>query len=108
MLLKLHKAKTHTKPRQPKPQSQDSQFNPILTINAKTPDQSDYTSIQERIERPRSNGLRPFTEKECNGIPFKLIFVFGCLRSFDLFEKMVGRVGFEPTTNGLKVQCSTN
>ena len=24
------------------------------------------------------------------------------------FEKMVGRVGFEPTTNGLKVQCSTN
>ncbi len=23
-------------------------------------------------------------------------------------EKMVGRVGFEPTTNGLKVQCSTN
>ncbi len=23
-------------------------------------------------------------------------------------EKMVGRVGLEPTTNGLKVQCSTN
>ncbi len=29
-------------------------------------------------------------------------------RRVEILEKMVGRVGFEPTTNGLKVRHSTN
>ena len=47
-------------------------LNPIRAAIAKTPETSDYTSIQERIEHPESDSLRPFAEKECNGIPFKL------------------------------------
>ena len=34
-----------------------------------------------------------------------IMFIFNLL---NLFKKMVGRIGFEPMTNGLKVQCSTN
>ena len=37
-----------------------------------TPETSDYTSFQERIERPEISCLRPFCEKEENGIPFNL------------------------------------
>ena len=29
-------------------------------------------------------------------------------RASETWREMVGRVGFEPTTNGLKVQCSTD
>jgi hypothetical protein len=47
-------------------------LNPIRAAMAKTPEQSDYTSIQERIRQPGNNCLRPFTEHECDGIPFKL------------------------------------
>jgi len=47
-------------------------LNPIRAAMAKTPEQSDYTSIQERIEQPDTDSLWPFAEKECNGIPFKL------------------------------------
>jgi hypothetical protein len=39
---------------------------------AKTPEQSDYTSIQERILHPKSSSLRPFDEQETDGIPFDL------------------------------------
>jgi REP element-mobilizing transposase RayT len=47
-------------------------LNPIRANIAKTPELSDYTSIQERVKQPRSGYLRPFEEKEENGIPFKL------------------------------------
>lgn len=46
-------------------------LNPIRAAIPKTPEQSDYNSVQERIERPQSNGLRPFAENESYGIPFK-------------------------------------
>ena len=39
---------------------------------AKTPEQSDYTSIQERILHPEGSWLRPFAEQDENGIPFDL------------------------------------
>jgi len=47
-------------------------LNPIRAAIADTPEQSDYTSIQERIEQPANSFLRPFEDKEENGIPFKL------------------------------------
>ena len=47
-------------------------LNPIRAAMAKTPEQSDYTSIQERIEHPENNTLRSFAEKEELGIPFNL------------------------------------
>ena len=47
-------------------------LNPIRAAIAKTPEQSDYTSIQERIKQPCNHGLRPFAEQECDGIPFNL------------------------------------
>jgi REP element-mobilizing transposase RayT len=47
-------------------------LNPIRAAMAKTPEQSDYTSIQERILRPAENALRPFAEREANGIPYDL------------------------------------
>lgn len=37
---------------------------------AQTPEQSDYTSIQERINRPESSYLRPFSHNEQDGTPF--------------------------------------
>ena len=39
---------------------------------ANTPEQSDYTSIQERILHPKNNILRPFATKDDDGIPFSL------------------------------------
>ena len=39
---------------------------------AKTPEQSDYTSIQERIEKPQNSGLRPFDETKEDCIAFNL------------------------------------
>jgi REP element-mobilizing transposase RayT len=47
-------------------------LNPIRAAMANTPEQSDYTSIQERILHPGDNSLRPFAENEPNGIPFNL------------------------------------
>ena len=47
-------------------------LNPIRAAIAKTPEQSDYTSIQERIKQPGNHDLRPFAEYECDGIPFNL------------------------------------
>jgi REP element-mobilizing transposase RayT len=47
-------------------------LNPIRAAIASTPEQSDYTSIQERIVRPENSSLRPFDEQEVNGIPFRL------------------------------------
>lgn len=47
-------------------------LNPIRAAMARTPETSDYTSIQERIARPQSTCLRPFNENEEDGIPFNL------------------------------------
>ncbi len=47
-------------------------LNPIRAAMAKTPEQSDYTSIQERIECLQNSCLRPFGEQEEDGIPFNL------------------------------------
>ena len=47
-------------------------LNPIRTAMATTPEQSDYTSIQERIECPDSTGLAPFSEQSEDALPFSL------------------------------------
>jgi len=47
-------------------------LNPIRAAMAKTPELSDYTSIQKRITHPEETFLRAFTELEENGIPFAL------------------------------------
>jgi len=47
-------------------------LNPIRAAMATTPEQSDYTSVQERIEHPDSNGLAPFSEQGKDAVPFKL------------------------------------
>jgi REP element-mobilizing transposase RayT len=49
-------------------------LNPIRAAMAKTPEQSDYTSIQERILQPEGSCLRPFAEQadDETGIPFGL------------------------------------
>ncbi|MGA9575942.1 MAG: hypothetical protein WBS20_18510 [Lysobacterales bacterium] len=47
-------------------------LNPIRAAMAKTLEQSDYTSIKERIENPDNDSLRPFCENEEDGIPFRL------------------------------------
>jgi hypothetical protein len=47
-------------------------LNPIRAAMAKTPEQSDYTSIKERILQTDETFLRPFAEQEADGIPFTL------------------------------------
>jgi REP element-mobilizing transposase RayT len=47
-------------------------LNPIRAAMAKTPERSDYTSIQERILQPEGSCLRPFSEHGDDGIPFNL------------------------------------
>jgi hypothetical protein len=47
-------------------------LNPIRAAMAKTPEQSDFTSIQKRIQHPGGTSLRPFAEQDEDGIPFNL------------------------------------
>jgi hypothetical protein len=47
-------------------------LDPIRAAMAKTPEQSDYPSIQERIQHPEGPSLRPFAEQDEDGIPFNL------------------------------------
>lgn len=49
-------------------------LNPIRAAMANTPEQSDFTSIQERIRHPYSHSLRPFAERAGDdaGLPFGL------------------------------------
>jgi len=47
-------------------------LNPIRAAMAKTPEQSDFTSIQERIDNSQTTCLRPFAEQDADGIPFDL------------------------------------
>lgn len=47
-------------------------LNPIRAAMAKTPEESDYTSIQDRIEHSESNCLRSFNDKDEDGIPCSL------------------------------------
>ena len=47
-------------------------LNPIRAAMASTPEQSGYTSIQERILQPENSCLRPFAEQDDIGIPFGL------------------------------------
>jgi len=47
-------------------------LNPIRAAMARTPEQSDYTSIQERIKGADNSCLRPFGKAQDNSIPFNL------------------------------------
>ncbi len=48
-------------------------LNPIRAAIAKTPETSDYTSVQERIVHPQETTLRPFTPNDdAAGLPFTL------------------------------------
>jgi len=47
-------------------------LNPIRAAMAKTPEASDYTSIQERINHPKNASLAPFADQGNDCIPFNL------------------------------------
>lgn len=48
-------------------------LNPIRAAIAKTPEESNYTSIQERILHPEASCLRQFAEHGDEGIPFRFL-----------------------------------
>ena len=47
-------------------------LNPIRAAMATTPEQSDYTSVQDRIQHPDSDCLAPFSEQGNGTLPFNL------------------------------------
>jgi len=47
-------------------------LNPIRAAMANTPEQSDFTSIQERIAHPQSDSLAPFSVQTDDALPFEL------------------------------------
>ena len=47
-------------------------LNPIRAAMAKTPEDSDYTSVQERIRFPKNECLAPLNEQADDGLPFSL------------------------------------
>jgi putative transposase len=47
-------------------------LNPIRAAMATTPEQSDYTSIQERIKQPDNGNLMAFDNKAETAIPYDL------------------------------------
>ena len=49
-------------------------LNPVRAAIATTPEQSEYTSIKERIDKPENNHLRPFSDSvnDGQGIPYGL------------------------------------
>jgi len=47
-------------------------LNPLRAAMARTPEESDYTSVQERIDNPENGCLTPFSEQSKHGIPFSL------------------------------------
>jgi len=47
-------------------------LNPIRAAMAATPEQSDFTSIQQRIVHPEDTSLRPFADTDADGIPINL------------------------------------
>ena len=47
-------------------------LNPIRAAMAKTPEQSDYTSVQERIKHPDSGCLAAFSDQGNDTLPFNL------------------------------------
>jgi hypothetical protein len=49
-------------------------LNPLRAAIARTPETSDYTSIQQRIKNPDGHSLRPFCEHsdDTQGIPYQL------------------------------------
>jgi len=47
-------------------------LNPIRAAMARTPEHSDYTSVQERIKASENSCLRPFGKEVENSIPFNL------------------------------------
>jgi len=49
-------------------------LNPIRAAMARTPEQSDFTSVQQRIRHPDNQQLRPFSgnSDEASGIPYTL------------------------------------
>ena len=47
-------------------------LNPIRAAMASTPEESDYTSVQERIKHPHIDCLAPFKDQADDGIPVNL------------------------------------
>ena len=47
-------------------------LNPIRAAMARTPEQSDYTSIQDRIKNPDTSCLAQFSEQGKDTLPFSL------------------------------------
>ncbi len=46
-------------------------LNPIRAAMANTPEESDYTSVQERITQPDNDCLAPFRDSSTGGLPLQ-------------------------------------